>query len=345
MRSKSRVAAAPPPAAMLDLITGYWISQLVYVAARLGLADLLARGSKTPTELARRTNARPDALRRVLRALAGAGVVREVARGRYTLTPLGDTLRTEHPASMRNFAMMAIEGYNWEAWGRLIDGVCTRRVPFESVHGQKVFEYYAAHPRDARVFGESMASISGLENAAVAAAYDFSKVRTLVDVGGSHGHLLAAILRVNPRLQGVLFDQRSVVKEARKKRFVTAPDVAPRVALEAGSFFERVPAGADAYLMKYILHDWPDAQCVRILANCRKAMAPRGRVLVVDTVIPTGNRPHWGKMLDINMLVITGGRERTRDEFRALFEAAGLRLARVIPTTSPLSVIEGVAAR
>ena len=344
MPTRKRAVPEPAPAVMLDLIIGYWLSQLIYVAARLGLADLLARGPKTAAELARRTGANAGALRRALRALASAGVFKEVSGGRFALTATAATLRADHPASMRSFALMMVEGYNWQAWGRLIDGVKTGGVPFEAVHKMKVFEYLAQHPEDGRVFAESMASISATESSAVAEAYDFSRVHSLVDVGGSHGHLLAAILKRNRRLRGGLFDQPSVVALASQSPYVTAPAVAKRVELVPGDFFESVPVGADAYLMKYVLHDWADELCVKILSNCRKAIAPGGRLLVVDTVIPPGNAPHWGKLLDINMLVVAGGRERTREELRALFAGAGFKLSRVIPTRCPLSIVEGVPA-
>ena len=176
------------------------------------------------------------------------------------------------------------------------------------------------------------------------AAYDFSKARTLVDVGGSHGHMLAAILRANPKLKGVLFDMPQVLNQARNAPYVGTREIAGRIELAGGDFFQSVPAGADMYIMKYIIHDWTDDLCVKLLENCRRAMAPNGRVLVVDTVIPPGNDPHWGKLLDLNMLVGPGGRERTRSEFAQLFARAGLKLKRVIPTASPLSIVEAVPA-
>jgi hypothetical protein len=201
-----------------------------------------------------------------------------------------------------------------------------------------------ARPEKDRVFSEAMASISGVENAAIARAYDFGRLRTLVDVGGAHGHLLASILRRHRRLRGVLYDQPQVVAAARTAGFITAPGVAGRCRTEGGSFFEAVPAGADAYLMKYIVHDWNDEQCVRILDLCREAMAPGGRVLVVEHVVAPGNGPDFAKLLDINMLVGPGGLERTQQEFGALFARAGLRLRAVHATASPLRVLEAVAA-
>ena len=244
---------------------------------------------------------------------------------------------------MRGWALMSNEQYTWQAWEELFHGVKTGENPFLKAHGVPVFEYLETHPDDLAVFGESMTSLSGAENPAIAAAYKFAQVRTLVDVGGGHGSLLATILKANPKLEGVVFDQPSVIARAKNDKHVTAKGIAERCTLESGSFFESVPSGCDAYMMKYILHDWNDEQCVKILSNCRAAMNKKGRVLVVDNVIPPGNDPNWGKLLDIQMLII-GGRERTRKEFAAMFAQAGLKLKRVLPTKSPVSIVEGVRA-
>ncbi len=338
---RARPKGKPLPAQMLDLITGYWVSRMVYVVARLGIADLLAKKARSAADLAGAAGVDADRLFRVLRALAACGVFVEKA-GRFRLTPLGETLRTDVPASMRDFALMMVEDYNQQAWMRLLDGVRAPVSPFDLAHGQRIFPFFEAHPEHLAVFARSMASISGAENPAIAAALDCRRVQTLVDVGGSQGHLLATILRANPKLRGVLFDLPSVVAGAKDAPFLAEPAVRRRVEFVAGSFFESVPA-ADAYIMKYILHDWTDDECVRILSRCRAAMAKGGRVLVVDCVIPPGNDPHWGKMLDVNMLALTTGRERTKAEFADLFARAGLRLKKVHATECPLSIIEGVA--
>jgi len=337
------VPPIPMTRRMLDLIIGYWTSQLVHVAAKLKLADLLKDGAKTPAALARATGVDEQRLFRVMRALASVGVFKEGKDGRFALTPLAATLRGDRPDSMRDFALMMVERYNYDPWSRLIDAVREPRLPFHDVYGVPVFEYLAAHPEDAEIFGRSMTSISGTENPAVAAAYDFSRFEVLVDVGGSHGHLLSAILKKNRKLKGLLFDQPHVLEQARKAPYINAADVAGRIETRGGSFFESVPA-ADAYIMKYILHDWDDDASVTILTQCRRALAPGGKVLVVDNVIPPGNGPHWGKLLDINMLALTGGRERTKDEFRQLFAKAGLKMTRVVPTACPLSIVEGETA-
>jgi hypothetical protein len=329
---------------MLDLVTGYWVSQLVFVAAKLGIADVLARGPLPPDEIAKRVGAQPHALRRLLRALASRGVFAETANGRFKLTPLAETLRAGRPGSLRDFALMVVEDYGWNAWAALEWGVTTGGLPFDRVHGQPVFGYLHDHPEQERTFMASMASLSATENPAVAAAYPFRAIGRLVDVGGAHGHLLATILARHKTVRGVLYDQPQVVAGAAASGFVTAPAVRDRCEIVGGDFFASVPSGADGYIMKYIIHDWDDEKALRILGNCRDAMAPEGRVLVVDHVIPKGNGADWGKLLDINMLVIPGGMERTREGFADLFARAGLRLKRVVPTKCPLSILEAVRA-
>jgi hypothetical protein len=329
---------------MLKLIAAYWHSQLVFVAAKLGIADALKAGPLTVAELAGRVDADSATLHRIMRALASLGVFAKDSLDRYRLTPLAHTLRTDHPESLRDFALMMVDGDSWKAWGALDHAATSGESPFEHVHGLFHFPFMEAHPEKEVLFSASMASLSAMENGAVARAYKFGKMRTLVDVGGAHGHLLASILRVHFRLQGVLFDQPQVIEAAAKSGFITAPDIGSRCETQSGDFFEAVPRGADAYIMKYVLHDWDDDRCVRILLNCRQAMADDGRVLVVERVLRGANRPDWGKLLDINMMVITGGRERTKEEFRRLFARAGLRLKRIIRTASPIKILEAIAA-
>jgi hypothetical protein len=330
-----------PPEIMRNLAIGYWVSRLIHVAAKLRLADLLKGGSRTVEDLASAASIQPSALYRLLRALASVGIFSEIKGRRFKLTPLAATLQTGVPNSMHAWALMVNEHWMWDSWKELLTGVKTGEMPFLKAHGVPIFQYLEHHAEDLEVFGESMSSISQAENPAIAAAYKFPKGRTLVDVGGGHGSLLAAILKANPSLKGVLFDQRAVIARAENDKHVTARGVAQRCRLEAGNFFEVVPKGGDAYIMKYILHDWNDDECVKILVNCRAAMNEKGKVLVVDNVVSAGNDPSWGKLLDIQMLII-GGRERTKDEFAALFEAAGLKLTRIVPTKCPLSIVEGV---
>jgi hypothetical protein len=271
------------------------------------------------------------------------GIFASDPHGRFHLTRLAQTLRSDHPESLRNFALMLVDDHNWSAWGALEHSVRTGTSAFEHVHGAPAFLWMREHPEKEKMFSASMASLSAVENAAVARAYAFAKLRKVVDVGGAHGHLLAAILRSYIKVRGVLFDQPPVIEEAARTGFISAADVAGRCEAVGGDFFESVPAGADAYVLKYILHDWDDEKGVRILRNCRKAMAEEGRVLVVDHVVAAGNKFDWGKLIDINMMVMMGSKERTKDEFRQLFARAGLRLKRVIRTASSLSILEGVA--
>jgi hypothetical protein len=316
---------------------------MLFAAAKLGVPDALGTRALAPDAVAAQVGANAAHLRRVLRALASVGVTREDARGRFRLTELGKTLRSGK-GSLRDFALMIVAPYNFRSWERLTDAVVQGKTAFDLAFGEPIFEYLRGHPDDDRQFSASMASISASENEAVAKAYPFRRHAKLVDVGGAHGHLLATILRRYKKLRGVLYDQPQVVAGAEASGFVSAPGVRERCEVLGGSFFDAVPDGADAYLMKYILHDWDDAKCARILALCRDAMAPGGRVLAVDRVIAPGNDADWSKWLDINMLVGPGGQERTLDEFAALFASAGLRLVKAHATQSPLSVLEAERA-
>ena len=329
-----------PHKTMLNLIIGHWIARLVQIAATLKLADLLKGGPRTAEQLAKAAGVRAPELYRVLRALASVGVFAESKNGKFKLTPLAATLQTGVPGSMRTSATMLNADWQWDAWQHLLPCLVSGEVPFARAHGMSVFEYLEKHPNDLAVFHEST---TGLTNPAIAEAYRFSKFNTLVDIGGGHGALLAAILKAHPKLNGILFDQPSVIAGARKDRHVTDKAIARRCTLGAGDFFKSVPKGADAYTLKYIMHDWNDERSVRILKNCRAAMTGKSRLLVIDSVIPPGNEPGYVKLLDIEMLII-GGRERTKADFAAIFGQAGLKLTRVIATKSPLSIVEGVRA-
>ena len=333
----------PVPAVMFRLIMGRFVSQLIYIAAKLELADHLKNGPCTVEKLAQATEVQTPALYRVLRALASVGVFAETKDKRFKLTPLATTLQKGIPGSMQAVALMFGQKYLEDAWAQLLHGVKTGETPFLKAHGVPPFEYLEQHPEALKIFGEAMTNVSSIENPAITAGYKFSGIRTLVDVGGGHGSLLSTILKASPKLKGVLFDQPSVITRARQDRHVTAKGIAERCTLESGDFFQAVPQGCDAYIMKRVLHDWDDEQCAKILANCRAAMSERGRVLVAESVILPGNGPDRGKLLDMQMLVM-GGRERTKQEFAAVFRAAGLKLTRVVPTKCPLSIVEGVRA-
>jgi O-methyltransferase domain/Dimerisation domain len=337
-------ASEPQPTqkTMLALLTSFWISQLLFVMAKLGVADVLIDGPLSVEAIAEKVGAAPSFLRRALRALASVDVFAEGSSGRFRLTPLAQTLRGDHPESLRAFALMIAADYNWKAWGALEQSVTAGANAFEQANGAPFFKYLEQHPQEDLIFSASMASLSAMENAAIAKAYRYGKLKRLVDVGGAHGHLLATILQRHLKLHGVLYDQPQVIEQARVDSYLNMPTIRARCTATGGDFFESVPAGADAYIMKYILHDWDDEQCVRLLSNCRHAMTAEGRVLAVEYVIATGNRADWAKLVDVNMMVTLGGRERTKQEFHDLFARAGLTLKRVIPTESPLSILEAV---
>jgi hypothetical protein len=332
-----------PHDAMMDLISGFWVSQLLFTVAKLGVADELVRGPLRVETIAKRVGAHAPYLRRVLRALASLGIFAEDASGRFRLTPLARMLRSNYPGSLRNFILMITDDYNWQAWGALSEVIKTGESPFEHVHHTSFFEYLHRHPDKEQKFAASMAGVSTVETGAVVQAYPFGEFSKLVELGGAHGHLLATILRRHRKLKGVLYDLPDVVATAGDSGFVTAPEIRDRCETVGGDFFDSVPEGSDGYLMKHVIHDWDDARSVRILRNCREAMARDGRVLVVDNVVQPGNGADSVKLMDVNMMVAApGGLERTREEFRTLFGEAGLRLKRVIPTEASISILEGV---
>jgi len=335
----------PDPAA-LDVvrrfIMGFRTTQLVHVAARLGIADLLADGAKDAPTLAAAVRAHPQALYRLLRALSSLGIFAETKDGRFELTPLADTLRRGVPRSLRDVALLYGDEWLWRAYGRLSHSVMTGQPAFDDAHGQTFYEYLHDFPDAASAFNRAMTAFSEQEAAAILAAYDFSSASTLVDIGAGQGALLIAILRAYPHAHGVLFDQDGVADHARHA--LVQAGLADRCDIAAGSFFEAVPAGGDVYLLKSVLHNWDDAACLTILRNCH-AVAHRGsRLLIVERIIPQGNEPSEAKLFDINMLVVPGGLERTAAEYRQLLGEAGFDLIRVIPTKAPVSIIEGAPA-
>ncbi len=332
--------AQPPEATVMGLLYGGWVASAVHAAAQLGVADALDGGAKTVEEVAQRTATHAPSLGRLLRALASVGLFVEDESGRFALTPAGATLRADAPASTHALALFWKARWHEEAWDQLAYSVRTGEPAFDHVFGAQLFDWFAAHPGEAKVFNDAMTSPSGQSAIAVAARYSFTDVRTLVDVGGGHGFLLGTLLRSNPHLRGVLFDLPEVTSGA--PALLAQMGVADRVEIRSGSFFESVPDGADAYILKHIIHDWDDERCHTILSFCRQAMPPGGRVLVVEHVIPPGNDPYPGKILDLEMLAMTArGRERTAEQFRALLRAAGFTMTRIVQTPSPICVVEG----
>lgn len=320
---------------LIRLGLGFMISQALNVAADLNVADRLAAGERSVDDLAAETGCHADALYRIMRVLAAEGIFRETVARRFELTELGSALRSDEPSSPRDLIrMMNREPYL--AFTQLGYSVHTGLPAFDKVFGKRRFDWLADHADEAALFQNAMIALSQGANEAVAEAYDFGPFAQVVDVGGGHGQLLSEILMRHPHLSGVLFDLPAGIQVARAR----GGNFPPHTEFAAGSFFDSVPTGADIYILKKVIHDWNDERAVRILRNCRDAMKPQGRVLVAETIIPPGNSPDTIKLIDANMLVVTGGIERTEAEYAALFAAAGLHLERVISTRRPISVLE-----
>ena len=311
---------------LLALVRGYRISQAIYVATRLGIPDLLADGPRELDELAQATGSHPPSLRRVLLILAGVGVLDKVGPRRFALTSMGVGLRTGVPRSLRPSVLFLLSESHWQPWGHLLHTVRTGETAFDHVHGTGLFDYLAGHPEVATLFNAGMAGNSPDHARLVAATYDFSRMRTVVDVGAGRGRLLSTILERYPHLRGILFDRPHVIEDARQ--IVTEAGVADRCELVGGSFFETVPEGGDVYILRNIIHDWEDDQAVAILTNCRRAMADGARLLLVERYIADDPREALPVLhADLEMLVNVGGRERTTDEYATLLARSGFRLA------------------
>ena len=330
---------AASPAALTQLVLAFRVSQALHVTAALGVADLLAAGPRPAADLAQATGTHPRALYRLLRAVASAGVLAEDDAGAFALTDLGQFLRADHPRSVHGNAVFTGHPMMWGTWQHLRHSVETGEPAFRHLHGVDFWEHVTQHPAAGEVFDAAMTSLSLQQRDAVVAGYDFSGARTVVDVAGGQGALLAAVLAANPQARGVLFDLPHVVAGAAP--LLREAGVADRCAVVGGSFFEAVPDGGDVYLLRDIVHDWDDAQAAAILRACRRAMGPAARLLLVERVIAPGNAPDPNRFSDLNMLVMLGGQERTAAEFGALYAAAGFRLTRVLPLPATASLIEG----
>ena len=319
---------------ILPLIMGTMASRVIFVAAQLGLADLLADGWQPVASLASRTRTHPPSLHRLLRALASLGVLDETEPGRFTLTRLGAQLRTGVPGSVRNLALMFGSERSWQSWGDLLYSVQTGESAARHIYRMSGFEYFAANPEQATIFNEAMAENTQRVGYAVVATYDFSKFRTLADIGGGTGALLAIVLAAFPTLHGIVFDLPSGLGGARP--CLEAAGVAHRCEVAEGDFFHAVPAGADAYMLKNVIHDWDDERSVAILSNCRAAMPDHARLLLIHRLMPSRIEAvpahQQMAMMDMNMLVMPGGRERTEAEFKALLADFGLPLERHRPS-------------
>jgi O-methyltransferase domain len=342
MSTDTNPSQTPPDAALVQLVLGKCISMAISVAAKLRVADHLADGPKTLADLAANTKTHAPSLYRLLRSLAAAGVFSQEADGRFALTPMGEYLRTGVKGSLRGMADFFGSDWSWRAWGHMLETVQTGHTAFDSVFGEPVFDYLGKHPDESAILNEGMTGFTSNIAPAVAEAYNFAAFKTVVDVGGGHGVLLSTILQSYAGVNGIVFDSPHVVvgaEDAIQKAGLTG-----RCRAVGGDFFQSVPAGGDAYLMKHIIHDWPDDRATTILRNCRKGVNPGGKLILVELVIAPGNAADLGKVIDLEMLVIASGQERTEVEYRQLLAGAGWRLTRVLPTKSPAQIVEAEPA-
>ncbi len=335
--------AVPADVQIMDMsFTNLVIARILYIITKLGIPDLLRDGPCKSEDLARATESHPRMLYRLLRAAGNAGLLSESQDHAFSLTPLADLLRADVPGSMRSLVIYCGDSYYIQGFDALPDSIQTGKSSFEEVHGMGLFEYFKRHPEAGINFDQAMTEMSQMETPPVVKAFDLSPFKTLIDVGGGHGFTLKAILEANPHLHGILFDQPQVIDEARKR--IDAAGLLSRCDLVTGDFFHSVPEGGDAYIMKSIIHDWDDEPSVRILKNCRRAMTDKAHLFLLEEVVPPPGEPHFSKYMDLEMLVINGGQERTIEEFTALFVQAGLKLCSVTPTEGLQSIIEAVPA-
>ncbi len=330
-----------PPEALLYLILGKWYGQAITAAAELGVADLLAERPRTADEIAKAVGADPAAMYRMMRCLGAVGVLRETGGKTFALTPVGAVLRKDAPGSLAGLARFEGAAFNLATCAELTHGVRTGQSAFVEAHGIPIFEWMPAHPAEAAIYNSAMASLSTTTARAVAAAYDFSGSKMIVDVGGGHGTLLAEILAAAPHARGVLFDAPHVADAARP--YLAERGLQTRCEVMAGDFFKAVPAGHDTYVTKNVLHDWDDDHVVAILGQIARAIAPGGRLLIVEQLVTPPGTPklNLAKIIDMIMLALTeGGRERTEAEYGELLRRSGFRLSRVVPTASQVDVLE-----
>jgi hypothetical protein len=325
----------PPP--LFQLASAYWISQAIYVAAKLGIADILKYGERSSSQIAVATGADESCISRLMRALCVVGVFRTNGEGRFALTALGKPLQSSVPGSLRAMVITLGE-VHYAAWAHLLESVKTGASAFPHAFGAEMFDYLGREKADGTAFNQAMTDYSALSSCAVLLSYDFSGVRSIVDVGGGCGKLLTSILRMYPSMRGTLFDIHPVIAIAEES--LKAHPCRERCTMVPGSFLESVPCDFDAYVLSSVIHDWDDERAIKILQNCRRSMGQQSRVLLVEFIVPAGGEKSFSKLLDLNMLVMNGGRERTESEYRRLFDVAGLRMTRIIPTLSPLCVLE-----
>lgn len=342
-RARAPVTEGPaPPLELIGMATAIWKARALYAAARLGLADLLAGGPQDVAALAADTGTHAPSLHRLLRALASFGVLTEAGPQCFALTALGAALQRDAAGAARSTVLTLAGDWQWQAWSHFLASLTTGRTGLAAATGHELFTYLAAHPQDAACFDEAMTGLYGGLWLAIVSAWDFSPLRSVADIGGGVGLLLAEILAAHPHMSGLLLERPPTVAKARQ--VMEQRGLTSRCEIVAGDFFAAVPPDHDAYVLAHVLHDWDDAQCLSILRRCREAMHRDARLLIVETVLPAGDAPHPGKLLDLVMLTVTGGRERTEHEFADLLAASGLRLVRIVPTVAGQSIVEAATA-
>lgn len=345
-KSEHRAIGVPPQAILLDYLCGMMKTQAIHHATKLGIAALVNDGPRSVSELAEATQTDAHSLMRLLRALESIGIFAEVEPDCFAQTPLSALLQPDVPGSMYHVALLHGEQWQWHVWEGADYTLQTGQPTFSRIFGAEMFQYFTQqNPQAAKVFNDSMTGFSEQVNMPIANAdYDFGSLDTLVDIGGGMGTQLMTLLKVHPTIRkGILFDRPPVIAQAQAA--IAASGLSDRCELVAGNFFEGVPQGADAYFMKQIIKDWSDEQCIKLLSSCRQAMKHGGRVLVAEVVLLPGRETSIQKFIDLQLMILSPGQERTETQYRRLFEAAGFTLARIIPTTSPYSILEGIPTR
>lgn len=334
-------AGPTPVETMLQMMSGFWVSRGIWVAAKLGIPDLLKSGAKTAAQLADATGMNADSIFRIMRMLAMVGIFGHDG-DRFSNTPVSETLLSDVPGSLRYGAIAEMGEVHYDSWGNIMHSMKTGEIAFDNKFGQNVWQYFETDPEKAQNFNTYMANNSAMVSQAIIKAYDFSGAKRVFDIGGGLGSMLSEILKANPHLHGAVFDAPSVVEKARE--FLNNAGVGDRAETIGGDFFESVPAGGDIYTMRWIIHDWNDELSIKIFRNIRQVIPENGKLLLFEAVVPDDDQPHFSKFMDLIMLTMTGGRERTAAEYAALLEKGGFRMTRVVPTESFMGIVEAVPA-
>lgn len=333
-------AATPAHVQLIQMGVAIWQARAVYAAAELGIADLLADGPLTAEDIARKTGTHAPSLSRLLRALASCGIVEETPSGEFATTALGNALRDGAPGAARATILTIAGSWQWKAWDQFLNALRTGESGMKAAHGKELFGFLADEPLHGERFNDAMVGMHGAVAPAVAAAYDFSQFKSIADIGGGKGALLTTILKAHPLIHGLLFDLPETGKAARDT--IAASRLEARCTFHGGNFFEHIPGGHEAYLLAHVLHDWLDDDAIAILRQVRRAIPADGRLLIVEAVLPDGNIPHHGKLMDLLMLTVTGGIERSQGEFAQILARSGFALANVHPTSTHQSVVEAI---